>query len=132
MSKSIRLNIIAPGKKPISEDVISLNTTNSDGQIEFLGGHAPIISSTIPTISRYKTISGAEVKLFTSTGIISVKDNIINFCTDSIDFKEEIDVNRAKEAKERAEKRLKENSNIDRARAKRALERSIQRLKLAE
>ena len=51
MSNIIKLNIIAPGRNPITEEIISLITENSSGQIEFMRGHTPIISSTIPTIS---------------------------------------------------------------------------------
>ena len=56
MSNTIKLNIIAPGRSPITEEIISLITENSSGQIEFMRGHAPIISSTIPTISRIKLL----------------------------------------------------------------------------
>ena len=62
MSNTIKLNIIAPGRSLITEEIISLITENSSGQIEFMRGHAPIISSTIPTISRIKTADGAEKK----------------------------------------------------------------------
>ena len=66
MSNTIKLNIIAPGRSPITEEIISLITENSSGQIEFMRGHAPIISSTIPTISRIKTADGAEKKILYS------------------------------------------------------------------
>ena len=35
MSNLIKLNIIAPGRGPITEEIISLITENSSGQIEF-------------------------------------------------------------------------------------------------
>ena len=75
----IKLNIIAPVRGPITEEIISLITENSSGQIEFMRGHTPIISSTIPTISRIKTANGEEKKIFTATGIVRVKNNIIDF-----------------------------------------------------
>ena len=54
MSNLIKLNIIAPGRCPITEEIISLITENSSGQIEFMRGHTPIKSSTIPNISKIK------------------------------------------------------------------------------
>ena len=132
MSNTIKLNIIAPGRSLITEEIISLITENSSGQIEFMRGHAPIISSTIPTISRMKTADGAEKRIFTATGIVRVKDNIIDFCVDSMNYKEEIDLRRAEESKERAEKRLKQKENIDILRAEKSLARAIARITLAQ
>ena len=132
MSNTIKLNIIAPGRSPITEEIISLITENSSGQIEFMRGHTPIISSTIPTISRIKTADGAEKKIFTATGIVRVKDNIIDFSVDSMNYQEEIDLRRAEESKERAEKRLKQKDNIDVLRAEKSLARAIARIRLAQ
>lgn len=132
MSKTIKLSIITPGKAPITEEIISLITESSDGKVEFMRNHCPIIISTIPTISIIKKANGSEEKVFTSTGIISINDNTINFCTDVINFKDEIDVNRAKEAKVRAEKRLAKRDKIDVSRAERALARAKARIQLFE
>ena len=132
MSNLIKLNIIAPGRGPITEEIISLITENSSGQIEFMRGHTPIISSTIPTISRFKTASGEEKKIFTATGIVRVKNNIIDFSVDSMNYQEEIDLRRAEESKERAEKRLKQKDNIDVLRAEKSLARAIARIRLAQ
>ena len=132
MSNTIILNIITPGRLPITEEIISLTTENSDGKIQFMGGHAPIISSTVPTITKIKTVEGIEKDIFTSTGIVRVKSKVIDFCIDSMNFKDEIDFSRAKEAKKRAEKRLKERKDIDILRAEKALERANARIKLVE
>lgn len=131
MEKSIKLNIIAPGRETLTEQIVSLLTTEVDGKIEFLANYASSIVATIPTVSTFTTLDGDKKKVFTSSGIIYIKDNIINFCCDSFNFAEEIDMNRAEEALKRAEKRLnsKEN-NIDIERAKKALARAKARLEL--
>lgn len=130
MSNTIKLNIIAPGKPTISEEIISLSTENSDGRVEFMANHAPIISSTIPTISIIRKVSGEVVNMFTSTGIIYIKDNVINFTCDAYDYAEDIDIARAENAKNRAEQRLKSKENVDIERAGKALQRAIVRIKL--
>ncbi|MCQ2969415.1 MAG: F0F1 ATP synthase subunit epsilon [Clostridium sp.] len=132
MSNTIKLNIIASGRNTITEEITSLATENSSGQIEFMRNHAAIISSTIPTISKIKDANGLEKKIFTSTGIVRVKDNIIDFCVDSMNYEEEIDLIRAQESKERAEKRLKQKDNIDVLRAEKSLARAIARIRLAQ
>lgn len=132
MGKLINLNIVAPGREVLTEEVVSLSTTESDGKIEILANYAPTIIATIPTITTYTTIDGNKKKLFTSSGIIYIKDNIINFCCDSFNFPEEIDGDRAEQSLKRAQERLnnKENNNIDIERAKRAEARAKARLEL--
>lgn len=132
MGKLIKLNIVAPGREVLTEEIISLSTTEGDGKIEFLANYAPTIVATIPTISTYTTIDGEKKKLFTSSGIVYIKDNIINFCCDSFNLPEEIDRDRAEQSLKRAQDRLnnKEKNNIDIERAKRAEARAKARLEL--
>ena len=130
MAKSMKLNIITPGREVIKEDIISLITSESDGKIEILANHVPIIASTIPTISSYKTEDGQIKKFFTSQGIIYIKNNELNFCCDSLNFKEEIDIERAEKSRDRAIERLKSKKYIDVERAKRSLARALARLEL--
>ena len=132
MGKLIKLNIVAPGREVLTEEIVSLATTEGDGKIEFLANYAPTIVATIPTISTYTTIDGEKKKLFTSSGIVYIKDNIINFCCDSFNLPEEIDRDRAEQSLKRAQDRLnnKEMNNIDIERAKRAEARAKARLEL--
>lgn len=132
MGKLIKLNIVAPGREVLTEEVVSLATTEGDGKIEILANYAPTIIATIPTITTYTTIDGNKKKLFTSSGIVYIKDNIINFCCDSFNFSEEIDRDRAEKSLKRAQERLnkKEDNNIDIERAKRAEARAKARLEL--
>ena len=127
MGKLIKLNIVAPGREVLTEEVISLSTTEFDGKIEILANYAPTIIATIPTVTTYTTIDGNKKSLFTSSGIVYIKDNIINFCCDSFNFPEEIDKNRAEESLNRLNS--KEN-NIDIERAKKAEARAKARLEL--
>ena len=132
MGKSIKLNIVAPGREVLTEEIVSLATTEGDAKIEFLVNYAPTIIATIPTITTYTTIDGDKKKLFTSSGIVYIKDNIINFCCDSFNLPEEIDRDRAEQSLKRAQERLnnKEKNNIDIERAKRAEARAKARLEL--
>ena len=132
MINLIKLNIIAPGRGPITEEIISLITENSSGQIEFMRGHTPIIRITRQTKSTNKTATAEENKIFTATGIVPVKNNILDFIVDSMNYQEEIDLRRAEESKERAEKRLKQKDNIDVLRAEKSLARAIARIRLAQ
>ncbi len=66
-------------------------------------------------------------------GILEVSDEKVVLLAESAELPEEIDVTRAKEAKQRAEKRLNSpNDGIDVKKAEVALRRAINRLEVAE
>ncbi len=65
-------------------------------------------------------------------GYITALDNRITIVTDAAEWPDEIDVERAQAAKERAEARLKqEKSNIDTTKVEAALKRAINRLEVS-
>lgn len=127
MDKTFKVNIISPGKEVITYEVESLKTLTGNGEIEFKANHTPIITNTIPTTTILTTEQGKE-KIFTSSGIIYIKDNILKFCCDSSERSSEIDQVRAEESKKRAEKRISEGKDIDIERAIRSLARANARL----
>ena len=63
MGKTIKLNIVSPGREVLTEEIISLLTTEPNGKIEFLANHAPSIVAAIPTVSVYTTANGDIKKL---------------------------------------------------------------------
>ena len=64
--------------------------------------------------------------------IINVKKDGVTILVNTIERKDEIDIDRAKEAKRRAEERLKEPLNIDVERAQKALIRANNRIEIYE
>ena len=67
----------------------------------------------------------------TSTGFLEVNQNQINVVVESSEWAKDIDIDRAKAAKERAEKRIRDKENIDLLRAEAALARAVNRIKTA-
>ena len=130
MAKALKLNILTPSKVVIDQEVQSVFTESYNGKVEFLANHAPIILSTITGVTEYLDIAGQRKKLFTSKGIINLKNNELVLCCDAAEYPEEIDLERARRAKERAEKRLQDKSKIDVARAEAALNKALIRISL--
>ncbi|AYE34745.1 ATP synthase delta/epsilon chain alpha-helix domain-containing protein [Clostridium septicum] len=128
MAKTFKVDIITPGNEPIHIEVESLQTGTSNGAVEFRANHTAIILSTIPATTTIIKADGKKEKMFTSSGIIYLKDNNLKFCCDAVEYSQDIDLSRAENAKERAEKRLKENKDIDIERAKMALARANARI----
>ena len=66
-------------------------------------------------------------------GLLYFRDNLAEILTDAIEGKKEIDLDRAKSAKDRAERRLSANKqNLDVRRAQLALQRALNRISVAE
>lgn len=130
MAKTFKIKILTPSRVVIEEEVEKFFTSTINGNVEFLSGHAPIILSTIPCITIIEGSNGEKKEVFTSKGVINIKDNALVFCCDAAELPEEIDLARAESAKERAEKRIKESSKFDVERARASLARAMIRMDL--
>ena len=130
MAKTFKLKIITLNKTVVDKDVEKLFTKTQLGEIEFLSGYAPSIISTVPCITKIWDEDGTTEEIFTSKGIINIKNNELIFFCDAAEYPEEIDFERAEKAKERAEKRISEKEKYDVIRAEAALQRAIVRLSL--
>ncbi len=73
---------------------------------------------------------GKETVFAIGGGIIRVEKGKTTLLLNSIEGKDDIDINRANEAKTRAEQRLANKDNIDVARATRALKRALTRIEV--
>ena len=130
----LNLEITSPDKVAFSGIVTSVTIPGTDGSFEVLVNHAPIISTF--EIGTIKIVSNnSDIQFWaTAGGTIEVLNNKILILSDDIELIKDIDVERAKTAKERAEKRIseKENKEIDVERAKASLRRAENRLKLTD
>ncbi|AOR22608.1 ATP synthase F1 subunit epsilon [Clostridium taeniosporum] len=130
MADMFLLKIVTPDKNVFEGNIKKIFLKNTVGRLEILANHADIVTSTTPSIVEFIDSEGNNKKLFVSRGIASMFNNEMTIFSDSAEFSEDIDLERAEKAKERAEKRLHEGDKYDKDRAKLALIRSITRIKL--
>jgi len=125
----LTLEIITPEKPIFKDQIESVTIPGTQGSFQILKNHAPIISSFEIGIIKVKK-AAAETYYTTSGGTVEVSHNKVLVLADSIEKVEDIDEDRAEQAKKRAEERLrkKHEENIDEARAKAALNRALNRL----
>ena len=129
MANTFKLTIMTPDKIKMDEEVLNIITKTSAGKYELLANHASIVLNTVPCVTEVTRANGEKISLFTSDGVIGFKNNELNFCCGSSETKDEIDSGRAEKAKQRAEKRLKDEK-FDQERVQAALSRAIARLEL--
>lgn len=133
MAENIRLEIVTPEKEVVKEDVQIVVAPGSEGEFGVLIGHTPFLTTLKLGNIRYRDTSGAERVVFVSGGFTEALPKKVTVLAESAERRRDIDVERAKSAMERAQKRLDEKvQDIDFIRAKAALERALQRLRVAE
>lgn len=132
MASTIRLEIVTPDRSVFDQDINMVIARATDGDIGILPGHAPLIAGLAIAPLRIKTEDG-EQQIAVSGGFIEVRPEKITLLAATAETAEEIDIKRAAEAKERAERRLKSgDAEIDFTRAEIALKRALVRLQVAE
>ena len=131
--KELNLEIITPSKKAYSGTVQSVTVPGTLGSFQILYNHAPILSSLEIGEMKIVDTSNNESHYAVSGGTVEVLNNKVLVLAESFEKSDEIDIDRAKKAKERAEERLKSRKEgIDISRAEAALKRAINRLKVVE
>ncbi len=111
--------------------MVEYNTT--EGYVGVLPGHIAMTQIIAPgKLTIYIENQEKPVTLAAMSGIATIMPDTIVLLTEIIEFASEIDVDRAKASKERAEKRLEEKLiGTDIARAEKALKRAEVRIEVA-
>ncbi len=128
----LHLEIITPERTVYEDDVDMVIAPGSEGYLGILPHHAPLLTALGPGEFRVKK-SGVEEVLAVFGGFMDVRGDRVVVLTEEAEHVEEIDVQRAGEARERAQRELAAGtlSAADEARARVTLERSIVRLRVS-
>ena len=127
----IHLEIVTPDKSFFNEDVDSIIVRGIEGDLAILKGRTPIVTPLrIGMIRIFQ--NGTEKIASVTEGYVSAVDDNVTIVTDAAEWPHEIDINRAEEARKRAEERMAKASDMDLVRAEAALKRSINRLDVSK
>ena len=134
MAVNILLEVVTPEKIVVSEDARIVAAPGSLGEFGVLSGHTPFLTTLKAGIIRFTDADGKEHYVFVSGGFAEALPDKVTILAESAERRRDINLERAKAALERAEKRLAEDrsrEDIDFVRAKAALERAAVRIRLA-
>jgi F-type H+-transporting ATPase subunit epsilon len=128
----IELTIVTPERSLVREMVDELEIPGADGYFGVLPQHAPLFSELKVGEVSYRQGS-VWVFLAVAWGFVEVLPNQVRVLAETAERANEIDVDRARRAKERAEQRLASGSvsDIDYDRARVALERAMVRIQVS-
>lgn len=130
MPKVFQLDILTPEHPFFSgqAEVVIFNAL--DGFYQVLAGHEPTITALSAGPLRYKD-QGEWYEAVASTGFVEIMPGYVTILASAVERPEEIDVNRAEAARERAEERLRQHrSKQEYISSQAALARALARLKV--
>ena len=130
--RSFQVEIVTPDGLAYSGEAESLLLRTTEGDVEILAGHADYMAAL--GIGRVRMIVGGEKRLASAQGgFISVHGGAVQMVATTFEFKDDIDLERARRAKEAAEAALREaKSKSDIALAEAKLKRALNRISVAE
>ena len=103
--KTFNLQIISPTRVFFNEAVDMVEMKTTEGEIGVLAGHIPLTTILEPGVLRIKT-DGNVREAALHDGFVQIQKDKVTVLAESCEWPDEIDANRARKAKERAERRL--------------------------
>ncbi|WP_300157784.1 F0F1 ATP synthase subunit epsilon [Solidesulfovibrio sp.] len=131
MAKTLAVEIVTPDRLVLGQEADSVTMSGVAGEFTVLPLHIPFLSAlAIGTVVIRR--AGAAKSVFVSGGFADVTADRVLILAEAAELPEEIDAERARKARERAEARLavQHREDVDFTRAKAALQRALLRLKL--
>jgi len=130
--KTLMLEVVTPDRQVVKTEADIVVLPGVQGQFGVLVNHIPFLSA-LEIGEMYYRKGGQIEYLFIGGGFAEVTGEKVTVLADSAELGKEIDIERARRAKERAERRLAagRTADIDWARAEAALRRALARMKVA-
>jgi F-type H+-transporting ATPase subunit epsilon len=129
----LHLEVITPERKVYEDDVDMVVAPASEGYVGILPHHVPLFTTLGPGEFKVKK-GGVEEVLAVFGGFMDVRGDRVVVLTDAAEQAEEIDADRAHQARERAQQVLAAGpaSAADEQRARAELQRALVRLRVSE
>ncbi|MEG9296090.1 F0F1 ATP synthase subunit epsilon [Mangrovibacillus sp. Mu-81] len=130
--KTLKVNIVTPDGPVYDSEVEMVSTKAQSGELGILPGHIPMVAPLQIGAVRLKKGSNTEL-VAVSGGFLEIRPEQVTILAQSAETAEAIDVQRAKEAKGRAESRMQvQQDDVDFRRAELALKRAMNRINVSE
>src|ERR1700758_2986677 len=132
MAETFQREIVTPEKKVVETAAEQVQIPGKNGYLGILPGHAPLITELSVGEITYKENS-AEQRLAIAWGFAEILPNKVTILAETAERPSEINVERARKAKERAEQRLTSgDTSVDVERALDAIHKAETRLDVAQ
>lgn len=127
--KQFKLEIISPDRSFYNGAATMIEYRTTEGEVGVYAGHIPMTQIIAPGVLTITEGDGTKKQAALMSGFVEILPEKISILAETIEWPDEIDKQRAQEAKDRAEQRLKSGDNsLDMIRAELALKRALVRL----
>jgi F-type H+-transporting ATPase subunit epsilon len=128
----LHLEIVTAERLVLSDDVDQVNAPTKDGRVGILPRHMPLI--TVLTEGELSIVkNGVRTEFAVFGGFMEVLPDRVTILADSCDRSDEIDLDRAEEARQRAEERIAQRkSDQDMIQAEAELRRALMQIRIAQ
>lgn len=125
---TLQVEVVSPERILWSGEADMVVARTSDGDIAFLTGHAPFIGALGIGAVKVEEPGGKQTQIAVHGGFVEVSHDRVTILSDVAELAADIDANRARAAKERAEAELRTQHDVE---IESALRRAELRLSLA-
>ena len=131
--KTFTLEVITPDRRVFSDDrIVSVTLPGIVGYFGVLANHEALMTALAIGALDYRRADGSVDAMALTGGFVEVFDNKVTVLADVAEKREEIDLERAERAVQRAQERIASRAqDIDLERARIALMRALNRLNVA-
>jgi F-type H+-transporting ATPase subunit epsilon len=129
----LRLEIVTAEREVLAEEGLDIVVApGSQGQLGILPRHSPLMTMLEPGELRYRR-GADETVIAISGGFMEVRNDVVTVLADTAEQAEEIDLERAQEARDRAHQLLRERPpDVDLAVIQASLRKSMVRLRVVQ
>ena len=132
MADGMKLKVVTPTGGFYDGEVSMVELTTTEGEIGIYPNHIPLTAVVAPGVLKIHE-DGGEKEAALLSGFITILPEQVTVMAEVVEWPDEIDRNRAQEAKIRAERRLQnDKSNVNITRAELALHKALVRIELAD
>ncbi len=131
MAKKFQVSIITPDRTFFDGETDMLVVKGTEGYFGVMDDYQPSVVPLAIGSLKIKNNDGSYSVAASGSGLFTLRKSKVRVLLDSAEWIDEIDLERAKKAKERAEQRLNtpNREDIDYRRAKASLDRAVNRIK---
>lgn len=111
---TFNLTIVSAERKIFEGEVKQIQATGVEGELGILPGHTPLLTAIKPGIVKFTLQDGNEEVIYVSGGFLEVQPNIVTVLADVAIRGSELDAERIREAKRKAEENIvSHTSDVD-------------------
>ena len=130
--RTLTVSVVTPDGEVLEDDYEMVSCKAENGELGILPGHIPLVAPLTINAVRLKRENDEDI-IAVNGGFLEVRPDKVTILAESAEKATDIDVERAEQAKARAEQLLESNdSDTDELRAKLALHRAVNRIDIAK